>query len=188
MVQTADETVVALDGAVYVADIGTAIPTDPTVIGAGWEDLGYITREGVTFELSREITDIDAWQESDPIRRLVTRVPKLLRFTLQQLSTLTFPFAFGGGVVTEPSPGIFDYEPPDPSEIDERMLLWQFIDDVKTYVIGYRRGQVTGTASMTGVRDNVNLLPVEYSVLAPGGGVKPFFFLTDDPAFEPTGS
>lgn len=189
MAQDAEELVVMLDGAIYVGEVGETEPTDPAdALGAGWEDLGYVTTDGVSFQLSREVTDIDSVFEPDPIRRLITRVPKTVSFTLQQLSVLTAPFAFGGGEVSEPSAGVYLYEPPDASEIDERALIWEIHDGDKDYYLGYRRGNVTGTVNMTGVRNNATLLPVEFSVLTPAGGAKPFFFLTNDPAFEPVGS
>lgn len=187
--QDTEELVVMLDGAIYVADVGETEPTDPsTSPGAGWEDLGHVTTDGITFTLSREITDIDSVWEPDPIRKLVTRVPKTLAGTLQQLSALTMPFAFGGGEVTEPTAGTYLYEPPDASELDERAMLWELHDGDKDYFLGYRRGLMTGAATMTGVRNNATLLPFEFSVLTPAGGAKPFFLLTNDPAFEPLAS
>lgn len=188
MAQDAEQVTVMLDGAIYVGEVGETEPTDPsTAPGAGWEDLGHVTTAGITFTLTREVTDIDSVWEPDPIRKLVTRVPKTLAGILQQLSAITMPFAFGGGVVTEPDPGVFLYEPPDASELDERAMLWEIHDGNKDYILGYRRGLMTGTATMTGVRNDATLLPFEFSVLTPAGA-KPFFLLTNDPAFEPVAS
>lgn len=188
MAKDTEELTVMLGGAVYVADVGEPRPTDPEIIAGTWEDLGHITTDGIVFEVEREVTDINSVWEQDPIRRLVTRVPKVMRFQLQQLSVHTLPFALGGGTVDEPTAGIFEYSPPDPSDLDERAMLWQIIDGDKAYLFNYYRGNVTGTSSITGVRDNVALLPVEYSILTPTLGGDPFNMITNDPAFEPIAS
>jgi hypothetical protein len=172
-----------LDGGVYVGEVGTTEPTDPAdTPGVGWSDLGHVTTDGVAFTLSREITDIDSVWEEDPIRKLVTRVPKTLTFTLEQLNFETFEFGFGGGSITVLGGGLFQYDPPAASELDERAMIWQIIDGTKNYMLMFRRGLVTGTASVTGVRNNAALMPVEYSVLTPTSGSS-FILLTDDPAF-----
>ena len=101
MAKDTEELTVMLGGAVYVADVGEPRPTDPEIIAGTWEDLGHITTDGIVFEVEREVTDINSVWEQDPIRRLVTRVPKVMRFQLQQLSVHTLPFALGGGTVDE---------------------------------------------------------------------------------------
>lgn len=184
MAKDAEQTTVMFDGGVYVGAVGTTEPTDPdTTPGAGWSDLGHVTTDGVTFNLSREITDIDSVWEADPIRKLVTRVPKTLVFTLEQLNFETFEFAFGGGTISLPGAGLFKYTPPDSADLDERAFIWKIIDGTKNYMLMFKRGLVTGTASVTGVRNNAALLPVEYSVLTPADSSPPFTLLTDDPGF-----
>src|SRR4051812_32430856 len=99
------ETFVAVGGQVYVAPVGTALPSDvDDNLNAAFVGLGYTTDDGVTWNVSRDIADIGAWQAFDPIRSLLTGREVQASFGLQQWNESTVPLAFGGGAVSGSDP------------------------------------------------------------------------------------
>lgn len=50
------------DGGIYIAPLGTAVPTDAsTDLGAAFKNLGYVSEDGVTNSLSVTSKDIKEW-------------------------------------------------------------------------------------------------------------------------------
>ena len=50
------------DGGIYIAPLGTAVPTDAsTDLGAAFKNLGYVSEDGVTNSLSVTSQDIKEW-------------------------------------------------------------------------------------------------------------------------------
>jgi hypothetical protein len=189
MAQDATQVVVAGSGNVYVGPLTTPEPnTEVATPDTDWVDLGYTTPDGVTFSLARTVTDIDAWQSFDPIRKIVSGIVTSLAFSLRQWNVENLPFALGGGVVTEESAGEYLFTPPDPSEIDERSMLLRWIDNDKHYQLYVPKGIVTGTATFQMTRSDAVNLPVEFSPTRVDADTALFLIRTDDPAFEALGS
>lgn len=177
---------------VFTADIGTAFPTTitgPTQdFGVNWVHLGLTSENGVKPGGSKTIADIRSSQRFYPTRKIVTAIDTTLEFELQQWNTENVILAFGGGDVTEPTPGIFKYTPPAASFIDEREMLARTVDGDKIYLWGYTRVLNTKAYQTDLVRTKEAVLPIGMSLLDPGDS-DPWFFLTnDDLAFSPTAS
>jgi hypothetical protein len=185
-----DEVRVAGSGHVYVAPVGTAFPTsisDP-VDTDDWAELGYVTEEGARFSFGRETNDIPAWQSPHPVRVVPTGTPTEVAFDLEQWNTDTIALALGGGTVTEPVAGEFEYEPPAESFIDERALIVEMIDGDVNYRYCFRRAINTGAVEFSFVRADAVTFPITMKVLAAEGDDKPYFVQSDDPALAATGS
>lgn len=171
-------------GNIYVAPVGTSFPATVSAAvdpDAGWVDLGYTTEEGARFQFSREVNRIPAWQSFDPIRMVVTGVPKQVMFDLQQWNQNTLKLALGGGTVTEPSAGEYQYEPPSEEFVDERALIVEGRDGDYTYRFCYRRAFNEQPVDFAMVRETSSPLPIGMSILAADNGLKPFLIQTDDP-------
>lgn len=174
---------------VFTSDVGTTFPTTitgPTQDFPGWEHLGLTSENGVKPGGSKTIADIKSSQRFYPTRKIVTAIDQTLEFELQQWNTINIILAFGGGTVTEPSPGIFKYTPPTASFLDERAMLVRTIDGDRIYLWGYTRVLNTKAFQTDMVRTKESVLPIGMSLLDPGEE-DPWFFLTNDPAFS-TGS
>jgi hypothetical protein len=185
MAQDADEVVVAGNGHIYIAPVGTTAPTDiATAWAAGWIDLGYATEDGVTLTVGRTITDITAWQSFHPIRRAITAMNITVAFVLQQWNENTTRLAFGGGAITTTAgpPAHYLYTPPDPEDLDERAVGVEWADGTKTYRLVIPRAIVTDDVSTQLVRTDTAQLPITMGVIAEGG-VAPYVIRTNDPAF-----
>lgn len=184
MANNSDEIVVGANGTVWVAATGSTQPTNPTSTpNASWVDLGYVNEDGATFTDSKDIEDINSWQSFYPTRKIVTGKEATLAFVLQQWNEATVPLAFGGGAVTQPSPGVWRYAPPDPSQIDYRALMLDWQDGSKHYRLIFPKGLVTEAVESQVVRSGAAELPITFAAV-PATGDDPYILLTDDIAFS----
>jgi hypothetical protein len=176
------EVVVGLTGHIYRAPVGTAFPTNisTAVNDALWTELGYVTEDGVTFNFGREVQEIMAWQSFDPLRVIPTAIPKTIAWVPRQLNQNTFATAMGGGTWSEGTPGNYEYEPPDESDVDEFALIVEFADGDQNYRFCYRKVMnQEGVEFVVNRQDSINL-STSVKVLAADAGAKPFIFQTDD--------
>ena len=84
----------------YVAPVGTALPTDATTaLAAGYEAVGYVAEDGQpTLGQSLSSEDVMAWQSLSALRKILTGKEVTLGFTLME----TNPEAMGVYFGTEP--------------------------------------------------------------------------------------
>lgn len=179
------ETVIASDGQVYVAPTTTVqVPTNTgTALGSDWDELGFISEEGATFSVGRDITDINAWQSFYPIRRIITASTVSVSFELLQWNEATLEFALGGDVTG--TGGNYTYTPPAPEDIIEHSLVIQWQDGSKDYRLYIPRGLVSENVDVTLSRTDAAGLPITFSASDPGSD-DIFTLFTNDTAF--TGS
>lgn len=99
MAQDVTEVVVAVDGIVSTAPIGTAAPTSAvSTLNAAFKDLGFVTEDGVTETTSQSTEVLRAWQKSTRVRTLITEGEVTYQFTLMQTNADTVAFYYGGTV------------------------------------------------------------------------------------------
>lgn len=184
MAADVDQIVVGANGKLWTAPVGTAAPADEDAApGAGWVELGFASEDGATLTDSRTLEPIPVWQLFYPARRIVTERDFSVAFVLRQWSADTVSLAFGGGTITEPSPGHFKYAPPSPEDIDERALMVDWQDGAKHYRLVLPRGVVTENVETNLVRTGAADLPITFGIIGSETG-DPWYLLTDDPAFE----
>lgn len=177
------EVVVTGTGHVYVAPVGTDFPDDISQAvsqAAGWRELGYVSEEGARFAFNRDVNEIMAWQSFDPIRLVVTRVPKEISFDLMQWNQFTVALALGGGTVTTTGAGEYEYNPPDESFVDERALIVEGTDGDRNYRFCFRKSINMQGVDFAFVRSDPANLPVTMKVLAADDDATPYFLQTDD--------
>lgn len=183
MAKDTDEIVVAPNGTIWVAPVGTTAPaTEVAAPAAGWVDLGYASEDGVTFNDARTLEAIPVWQLFHAARRIVTEVETTISFVLRQWNKETVPLAFGGGTVSTPTAGHFKYVPPAAGAIDDRALMVDWVDGSKHYRLVVPKGTATDAVETNLTRTAAADLPIGFSVLGTDG-VDPWYLLTDDPAF-----
>jgi len=172
----------------YVADVGEPFPTsidDP--IAGEWLNLGYFNTDGLKVSFERKSDRVMADQSFDPLRIIITEVPKMITLSLLQWNTETLRLGMGGGDVTVAGSG-FHYEPPEESFVDERAVLLSMTDGERNYRIGYYKAMNQAKLDTNFTRSKASELPLEMVVLAADDGSRPFFIDTDDPAFTVTAS
>jgi hypothetical protein len=180
---------IASNGQVYVAPVGTALPTTPTAtLNSTFVGLGYLTTDGVQISSSPEVQDIMSYQARQATRRELLNQEVQASFTLQQFNESTIPFAFGGGSVTSPSAGIYRYELPTDGALDERAMIIDAVDGTVHQRWILPRGNVTDAVEISFVRDAEQQLPVTFKALQPTDGSTSLIYLTDDAAAFVAGS
>lgn len=183
-----DAIVIAGTVSLHVAPDGTPMPTSLSdSLDAAFLALGFSTLDGVQFSDTKTVEGVKAHQVFYDLRRFVTERASSAVLTLLQWDADTIPFAFGGGTITEPSPGEFRYTPPDPGDIDERAFVLDIVDGDRNIRIGIPKGMVSSNTESTFARTGPALLPITFDVLGVDG-TPPWTMDSDDPAWAPTGS
>lgn len=180
----ADAIVVAGNGTVRVAPVGTTQPTTPTATpAAGWLDLGYVSEDGVTFTDSKDIEDVNAWQSFYPVRKIITGKNAQLSFDLREWDERTTSLAFGG-TVTNPSAGVWKLVPAAAGTLDLRAMMIDWQDGSKNYRLIVPRGLVVEEVETNLTRTGSAVLPITFAAVPVSTAVDPYLLLTDDIAFS----
>lgn len=182
----ATQIVVAGNGTVRAAPVGTTAPTTPTATPvAGWLDVGYVSEDGVTFTDTKDIEDVLAWQSFYPVRKLITGKSATLAFVLREWNERTVPLALGGGTISQPTPGVWKFVPASPSAaLDFRALMIDWNDGSKNYRLIVPRGLVTEAVESNLTRTSAADLPVTFAAVPLLSTDDPYTLLTDDTAFS----
>lgn len=185
MPQSSNAVVIAGSGAVHVAPVGTALPTDSTTaLNSAFIDLGYINDDGATFRDEKTKEPITSWQTFYAIKYVVTDASAELEFVLQQWDKNTVPLAFGGGTVTAPTAGNFRYEPPDPEDIDERALVLSWNYDSAVFRLVVPKVMVTSGVESQLTKAQAAELPITVGVVGTDGA-KPWLLYTTHSSLNP---
>lgn len=192
MAQNAEQIKVAANGGFYIArfDDNPKLPEDLTTpLDAAFNEVGYFSDDGATFNKSEETEDIRVWQSPTAVDQIVTARNFSAGGQLAQWNRDTVALAFGGGSWTEPKPGVYRFDPP--SDFDP---LTKWVGVLET-IVGERidrwvieRGTITGDIETQAVRNAPMLLPITLSALTPAGKDKPWYYLSNDEAAYAAGS
>lgn len=177
-----DQVVIAANGQVYVAPLGTTGPTNiATALNAAFIDLGYTSADGVQITPGLSTNPIMAWQSFYPIRRIVTERSFEIGLTLLEWSDVSLKLALGGGSVATAG-SIYTYTPPAPEEIDYRAMVLAWQDGTKSYRLHLPRVMVSDVGAMNLQRSDAAGIPLTFQVDAVDGA-SPYNLITNDPAF-----
>lgn len=195
MPENTAEIVVAAKGSISTAPVGSNLPTDLGALDAAFGDLGLTTEDGVSFTYAEARVDINAWQRSTAVRRIVTGRDLTTSYSLEQWNEETFQLAFGGGTWSEPSPGVFQYLPPDEDDpLAEYAQVIDLFDGDRHGRLVIPRGAVNEDVQTTLVRASASVLPVAFKALAVeddtglpdfDGATPNWYYLSNDEAFAP---
>lgn len=87
---------VAVTGAVYVAPTGSTAPTDATTaLDAAWKSVGYISEDGVVESNDTENEEVKAWQNSDIVRKTITKNETMYQFTMIETNAESLGLFYG---------------------------------------------------------------------------------------------
>lgn len=185
---SADDLVVAANGRVYVGPTTATLPTDESAaLDSDFVDLGYLTDAGVTVSPSISVESVQPWQSFYSVREIVTGRELTMSFELLQFNSETTVLAFGGGTVTEESPGSYKMVPPSPETVDKRTAVIEWADGDKNYRLVVPVCMVSEAGEFTLSRSAPATLAVTLKALGVDGE-EAFVLYTDDPAFAPAGS
>lgn len=178
------EITVANDGEVYVGDVGSTLPDDFSTLDPAFAGLGYATEDGVTLTVSPDVTEFRVWQSRQVVRRELNSQDLQAAFGLVQWNEDTVALAFGGGDITEDTPGVFRYDFPLPGDpLDERALIVDAQDGSKRIRVVIPRGNVVDPVETQFQRSEMALLPITFRALQPSDGSAIGYMLFNSDAF-----
>lgn len=153
---------VGSNGTVYVATY-TGSLTYPentaTSVNAAFEQVGFLTPEGLAFTVGSSDTDIGAWQSFFPVRTIITSREASVAFTCLEYNEHTIGLALGGGTFAKKT-GYATYEPPSPSSINEIAVVLEWLDGTQKWRFVIPRGIATGSVTSTVSRTSAAELPI----------------------------
>ena len=189
--QDPNQLVVAGTGDLYVAALGAALPTDEDTVltSIGYQKLGYVTEDGLSFSWEPNVEDFMAWQSRSPIRRELTGQDYTLTFQLEQWNTKNMQVAFGGGAASTISAGHYRFDfLSDADQLGEFTVVADWKDGTKQFRLVLPRANATEGSEIQLQRSALAILPVSFKALAPGGTTRTAYMLTDSAGFVPAGS
>lgn len=99
MALTADNVVVGITGKVYVGATTATSPTSTTSTLTGFNELGYVTADGVEFATDKTTNQIRAWQNADLVREVITESTVTYTFSLLETNEDVIETYFGSTMV-----------------------------------------------------------------------------------------
>lgn len=109
---TTSEVRVGITGELYVAPSGTTLPTDTsTALNVAFKGLGYFSEDGVTESFDRDTEDINAWQNAQRVRTVITSAKATYSGTLIQTNKQNIETVFGTTVTQTAGHGTYTINP-----------------------------------------------------------------------------
>jgi hypothetical protein len=100
MALDSDNVRVAVTGAVYVGPTSTAAPTSSSsALAAGFEDLGYVSADGITETIDKTTSQIRAWQNGSLVREVVSEGTYSVTMTFIETKEEVLALYFGASIV-----------------------------------------------------------------------------------------
>jgi len=175
MARTPEDVVVPSGGDVYQAPLGTILPTDLTTPPPSpWENVGFLSDDNppTITGLTRDATDLFAWNVDTPLRTALAPAAPLLQMELLQLeSEDALKLFFGGGLWTPGTPPAVDkYDAPDLAAPPELATIIDVVDGSKLVRMMFPRTQTRANGDIALGRGAFASLPIAMSVLTPSSG------------------
>lgn len=132
--------------AVFVADKGTTGPTTLAAPGVGFEEVGWLSEDGVDFERESNKVEFNGFQGGAIVRTKRTSVKDTFKFVCLEETALTLGIAYAGVTPTTAS-SVDTFAITNQTVSDERAWVVDLIDDTitKRYVVPSGEAELTGT-------------------------------------------
>lgn len=170
-------------GALYVAPVGTTLPTTLTgTLNAAFEALGYAD-EGITVQPEASFQEIPAWQSRSPVR--VEEVSRTIKVTApsMQFNRSTIEVYFGGGTWTSIESGAaVSYAPPVPGTVTKWAAVLEAVDGDVNYRYVFERMMLSEVAEIAHRKDAASKLQVTLTALAGTETEAGWSMFSDDPS------
>lgn len=169
----------APNGRVLTASAGTTMPTLPTTVEEafndatpiiGWNDLGYVTEDGVTLTPTLTTQAFNVWQSVAAAKITVTAAGLNFQFALAQWDKEATELYFGGvwGVKDETT-GLTTMTLPSNPALREHafLILWGDLDTVNGLYVP--RAMISEREGITIAKTDPHLLNMTFQSLDSGG-------------------
>lgn len=189
MTLTSGEVQVAGTGELYLAAVGSTLPTSPTAaLDAAFTGYGYTTEDGITLGRSVTRDPVMAWQSVVPVRYLTTEQTFTVQTTLLQGNNLTGKlWAQGGDFAQIGATQAWKSDIP----VTPAAQQYAVVVEWKDTATGFQSRLVIAKAEVTDHGDvqlsrSATGLQITLAALAPDSGTTFASWLTSNTAFDPT--
>ena len=151
---------VGITGAVRVAPLGTTLPTDAvSALDAAFDDLGYLSEDGVTLGFDDSVQNVFAWQNATLIRSITSQSITSLSFSMIEIKGVTLEFFHRGSTMTEVAADNFrlDIKPPVAAP---RIVVVDVIDGLNSIRYSFGNAEVVSRGEVPINNSNLLMLPV----------------------------
>lgn len=182
MAQDSANVTVGSEGEIYIAAVDETVPTGMDTPGGNWEELGFIDENGVTFTVTPNIADINAWQSEDPVRKIVSAKTKAVSFAALEWTVPVIGLALGGGTDAFTDFGTYaEYSEATAATEDPRSMIVDFHDGDEDFRFIFEKGTVTGDISTQLTRTNAGVWTITYSPVRKDSSTPAMVFRTNSP-------
>lgn len=125
-----------LANAVYVADMGTTLPSDLSEPGAGIEEIGWISEDGLSEAVDQSDETYRAWQGATIVKKSITSSDRTFTFSALEENAITQGLKYRGQEATAAG-DVSTIKVQDQTKTDERAWVIDLFDGnhQKRYVI-----------------------------------------------------
>lgn len=174
-----------LSGHLYMAPVGTALPTDTTTaLPAPWNELGYTTDAGLEINPTITTNPVKAWQTRQDVRELISEFGYEVKFELEQRNKDNLKLAFGGGTIAAGTGSDWIYTPPSSSTVFEMAFVFECFDGAIIDRWLLQRGAITTLGAIKISAAAASTFPVIVKNLAPADGSVGWSLISNDPAMN----
>lgn len=143
---------VAVTGAVYAGPTSATAPTSATSsVPAAYNDMGYISEDGVTEAYDEDVQDIQAWQGGAIVRTLISSSKASLSFTMIESKASTLELYHKGSTMEAVTDG-YKIDVKLPNVVRKKFIL-DVLDGSTHLRIYVPDGEVTERGEITYVND-----------------------------------
>ncbi len=124
---------IAITGGIWKAPLGTAVPSDSdpfAALNAAFDNLGYISDDGVNENYDDSSDDVVAWQGSTTVRSATTESTLSLEFMLIETKGTVLAAFHRGSTIANVADGIWKL-PVKPVVADPSLWILDVIDGTK---------------------------------------------------------
>lgn len=160
---------VAVTGAVYLAPLDSTLPTDSaTALDEAFKNVGYLGEDGITETPEEDSTEIQAWQNGDIVRTVMTSHKIQYGFTMIETNEVSLEAYYGnydGGNVQITG-----------DQLPRQCMVIETIDDDKVRRRVVPVAQVTERGEVSLTNDDATGYEVTVTGYPDGSGVKSYIY------------
>lgn len=166
---------------VWVAPVGTPLPTDLSEPPAPWDEIGWIDEDGLTQERKIDSETLMAWQAGTVVRKRVTSTDNTFAFKALEEKLSVFGLYFTGATAAAEG-ALTRVTIPAGTGVDQRAFVVDAVDGniYKRYLI--ETGEVTDRGEIPHKNDELTVYEMTVTVYGD------FDMLTNNPAMAPAGA
>lgn len=163
-------------GVISVAPTGTTLPTNATAtLNVAFEDLGYISEEGIVESINADITDLKAWQLGTIVRKIQTSHDVTYAFAPIEFNPVAVE-AYFGNYTDEADGASWEITA---EQLPHRIWVIDVLDGEVRMRFVIPDGQVTERGDFNIVNGELMSMPLTLSCFPDTTGVKAYGYIDE---------